>query len=86
MGFSNDDITYFTNHDNVSEVEVFTSIDLKIEEKNARVYFFEKQPNINKIVLEEGRFPQDKNEILVERSSYSINKIQLNDKIVFMNQ
>ena len=72
-GFSEKTVTDIAELDEVKRVETLTCIDNKQGEDRTRVYVYDDfDTEINKLTLQEGRYPEKANEILVERDSNEI--------------
>lgn len=72
-GFSEKTVTDIAELDEVKRVETLTCIDNKQGDDRTRVYVYDDfDTEINKLTLQEGRYPEKANEILVERDSNEI--------------
>lgn len=86
QGFLPSDIEKLDAIDGIEEKLRIVSIDLKEEEVYNRycVYPFEENGLMNTITVVEGRFPQNGNECVVEESSSTLEKVELNSTLSFM--
>ncbi len=88
FGFAANDIEDVKQVDGVEEVQAITSLDMKIDGGNGRLYILPTENGkVNKLKLVDGRYPQSADEIVVEQSSITINKeYKLNDEITVWGQ
>jgi putative ABC transport system permease protein len=86
-GISESQVSILTQHQIVKDNITLTSIELMIQEMKTRVYYQSLNNNdINKLTLISGNWPQNANEVLVERKSEALKEYNIGDKIIFNNQ
>lgn len=81
LGFSDGDLNHILNYKYTKEAAMLTVIDTKIMEQNARIYVYPMDKSINRLKLISGRLPENDFECVVEKSSNTIKKVELNSQV-----
>lgn len=84
-GFTEETLSMLSNSPLVEEYTTLTSADFFEGETRLRVCIYDDlQTEVTKLHLLEGRYPQNENEVLVERESNAHTRYALNDKITLL--
>lgn len=82
QGFSEEEIEILKNRDGVACTQPLTAMEFNSDAGNTRVYILPvSRMRVNAIGLIAGRYPQNDNEILVERASDTLRTYAIGDKI-----
>lgn len=87
LGFNDDDIDVIISDDSVEELMqahvMDVLVDVEGEVTGGRVYGlpFDDELTLNKLTIEEGRFPEKSNEIVVERSDFVLLDVNIGDTV-----
>ena len=85
LGFSNEDVSEISAYSETEDIYAGYSAELfyKTNSENLifTVYSFDPESNINKLVLEDGRFPENDGECLIDYSLYKGRHFDIGEKI-----
>ena len=85
-GFTEEEIDILENLYGIDNIMTLTSFDLENNDEISRYYYLDLgNININKLELIEGNFPENDNEVLVERSTSKLKKYNIGDEIIYNN-
>lgn len=86
-GFSEEELSFISFHFAEEQQMKSFSYDSYIEEEIVRIYYFDSYPNkINQLELQEGNWPQNTQEIVVERKTNTMKGYHIGDIVSYQNQ
>lgn len=86
-GFSEEELDFISFHFSEEQQMKSFSYDCYMEEEIVRIYYFDQYPNsINQLELQEGSWPKNMQEIVVERKTNTIKSYDIGDIVSYQNQ
>lgn len=86
MGFTKDEMNYLEDTYDKSQIVKSFCYEMEIDNKLTRVYSYDLSTEINQLELVEGSFPNNSNEIVVERSTKKIKGYDIGDIVKINNR